>query len=218
MEIKSYRAVFELERRIYRIDSLLLHPSGVPLRGLGYFAALLAAVLVLGALPLAGELVRMAPWYVRGLIAPTLGAAALTAIRVDGRASHLAAWALVRRGGGSWARWDPGGSGRRMWPGGGGRGMLPGARWRPADLVFVADGSDGRLRRLRYTGPGTVIVRADHVLHGREPGVRRRCARGAAVTLTSPSHGALASPLGTRGCARRRAVALEHGVRLEVRP
>ena len=29
-------SVFALERRIYRIDTLRLNPSGVPLRGIGY--------------------------------------------------------------------------------------------------------------------------------------------------------------------------------------
>jgi hypothetical protein len=33
MDIRSYRAVFDLERRIYRIDRLRLNPSGVPVRG-----------------------------------------------------------------------------------------------------------------------------------------------------------------------------------------
>ena len=44
MEIRSYRAVFDLERRIYRIDRLRLNPAGVPVRGIVYFLALLAAI------------------------------------------------------------------------------------------------------------------------------------------------------------------------------
>ncbi len=33
MEIRSYRRVFDLERRIYQVDRLRLNPSGVPVRG-----------------------------------------------------------------------------------------------------------------------------------------------------------------------------------------
>ena len=33
MEVRSYRRVFDLERRIYRVDRLRLNPGGVPVRG-----------------------------------------------------------------------------------------------------------------------------------------------------------------------------------------
>ena len=36
IEIRSYRAVFDLERRIYRVDRLRLNPGGVPVRGVVY--------------------------------------------------------------------------------------------------------------------------------------------------------------------------------------
>ena len=58
MEIRSYRRVFDLERRIYRIDHLRLNPSGVPVRGVVYFLALLAGVLLAARLPGAGVLAR----------------------------------------------------------------------------------------------------------------------------------------------------------------
>ena len=45
MEIRSYRRVFDLERRIYRIDRLRLNPGGVPVRGVVYF--LVAIVMAL---------------------------------------------------------------------------------------------------------------------------------------------------------------------------
>ena len=38
MEIRSYRRVFDLERRVYSVDRLRLNPSGVPVRGIVYFA------------------------------------------------------------------------------------------------------------------------------------------------------------------------------------
>ena len=49
MEIRSYRAVFDLERRIYRVDRMRLNPAGVPVRGIVYFLALLAAIVVVRA-------------------------------------------------------------------------------------------------------------------------------------------------------------------------
>ncbi len=42
IEIRSYRAVFDLERRIYRVDQLRLNPGGIPVRGVVYFLAILA--------------------------------------------------------------------------------------------------------------------------------------------------------------------------------
>ena len=41
MEIRSYRRVFDLERRIYRVDRLRLNPGGVPVRGVVYFLVIL---------------------------------------------------------------------------------------------------------------------------------------------------------------------------------
>jgi hypothetical protein len=96
VEIRSYRAVFDLERRLYRIDMLRLNPAGVPLRGIAYFAALLLVVLLAARLPLLGGAVRAVPWYARGLIGPAVAAAALTVMRVEGRPFHVAAWALLR--------------------------------------------------------------------------------------------------------------------------
>ena len=40
MVIRSYRRVFEVDRRIYRVDRWALPvPGGVPLRAVGYFVA-----------------------------------------------------------------------------------------------------------------------------------------------------------------------------------
>jgi hypothetical protein len=77
-EIRSYRCVFDLERRLYRIDRLRLNPGGVPLRGIVYFLALLGASLLAQALPLLGLLARMFPWYLRDLGGPGVCAALLT--------------------------------------------------------------------------------------------------------------------------------------------
>jgi hypothetical protein len=153
MEIRSYRAVFDLERRIYRIDRLRLNPGGIPLRGVVYCLAILAVLALAGAVPLLGAVVRALPWYLRDLALPAGSAAVLTMIRVEGRPFHLAAAALLRHALGP----------RHL------AGMLADRRsiartrvrgWRPDDLLVLPDGSDARLRRLRYTGPGAVRMPA----------------------------------------------------------
>ena len=70
MEVRSYRRVFDLERRIYRVDRLRLNPSGVPLRGIVYFLALGVATSLTARLPGAGAIVGALPWYVRDLALP----------------------------------------------------------------------------------------------------------------------------------------------------
>jgi hypothetical protein len=150
MEIRSYRRVFDLERRLYRIDRLRLNPGGVPVRGIVYFLLLLALALLAGALPVLGALLRVLPWYMRDVVLPAASAALLGAIRVEGRPFHLAAHALLRYGMGP----------RHL---AGLRGCHPpGERWRPTDILMLPDGSDARMRRLRYTGPGAVMVAIEH--------------------------------------------------------
>jgi|SRR5580693_4462618 hypothetical protein len=196
-EIRSYRNVFDLERRIYRIDRLRLNPGGVPLRGIVYFLAILAAALLSGGLPLIGVLVRTLPWYVRDVAAPGATAALLTLIRIEGRSFHLAALALLRYAYGP----------REL------SGLSPRAaadkRWRIDELVVLVDGSDARLRRLRYIGPGAVLVCAAHVCTSLPPGPLRRIARRPSVTLMGlPGH---------REPARGQVISLAGGARLEVR-
>lgn len=95
-ELRSYRRVFALERRLYRIEGVRLNPAGVPLRGIVCFLVLACAGFLLGRLPLVGAAVSIAPWYLREALAPALGAFVLTAVRVEGRSFHLAALALLR--------------------------------------------------------------------------------------------------------------------------
>ncbi len=155
MEICSYRRVFDLERRIYRIDRLRLNPAGVPVRGIVYFLAILASGLILGALPFVGAVVRALPWFLRDLALPGASAAVLSMVRLEGRPFHLAARALVRYGVGP----------RRL--AGVRRCVDSGACWRPAEIVLLPDGSDSRMRRLRYRGPGAVLVAVEHARGGR---------------------------------------------------
>jgi hypothetical protein len=202
MEIRSYRRVFDLERRIYRIDRLRLNPGGVPVRGVVYFLALLASALLAGRLPLLAALAGALPWYVRGLALPVAGAAVLTVIRIEGRPFHLAAGALVRY------HSQP----RRLAGLCGGRAQscsLPGALWRPDPLLLLPDGSDSRMRRLRYTGPGAVLVAVAHRREMGSTGVRQALVRRRQLTLRQ-SPGA---PTPERG----QVIVLERAARLRVR-
>lgn len=162
LEIRSYRAVFDLERRIYRVDRLRLNPGGVPLRGVVYCLAILACLALAGALPLLGTAVRALPWYVRDLLLPAGSAALLTMIRVEGRSFHLAAGAMLRHLFGPHQL-----AGVASYVGGGApaRGLFygvpPGRVWRPEELLVLPDGSDSRPRRLRYSGPGAVRMTAN---------------------------------------------------------
>ncbi len=168
VEIRSFRDVFDLERRIYRVDRLRLNPGGVPVRGVVYFLCLLAPALLAGQLPLLGALARALPWYLRDVAAPGALAALFTLIAIEGRPFHLAAAALLRY---ALAPHE-----------------LSGLRPRRArdrelalgELIVLPDGSDARPRRLRYSGPGAVrIARRGQVIElargGRlEVGGRRR--------------------------------------------
>jgi hypothetical protein len=150
IEIRSYRRVFALERRIYRVDRLRLNPAGVPVLGIVYFLILLAASLIAGSLPLVEGIAQVVPWYLRDLALPGASAAVLAVIRIEGRPFHLAAQALVRY------RCTP----RRT--AGACRRATVGQRWLPGELLLLPDGSDARIRRLRYTGPGAVLVAVEH--------------------------------------------------------
>ncbi len=190
LEVRSFRSVFALERRIYRIDTLRLNPSGIPLRGIGYAASLVALALIAGVLPPTAWLDSLIPWYVRDLGLPLTASILLGALRVEGRPVHLAALALA---GHLLTR-------RRL----SALAPLPrrGARWRPPPVLWIPDGSDARFRAVRYRGPGAVRV---HHAHLRADWSRRRRAD---VTLHP-----LAGPRG-----RPTALELAPGAVLEVRP
>jgi hypothetical protein len=147
VEIRSYRRVFDLERRIYRIDRLRLNPTGVPVRGIVYFLALAACCLLAERLPLLGAVIAAVPWYLRDVGVPAGLAALFCLIAIEGRPFHLAAFALLRYG--CRPRELSGLRARRSED----RQLLPG------QLLFLPDGSDARVRRLRYRGPGAVRIR-----------------------------------------------------------
>lgn len=87
--IRSYRRVFEVDRRIYRVDRWALPvPGGVPLRAVGYFAATLLVVVVLGGLPGTGELLGMLSPPLRYVVLPLLVAILGVQVAPDGRSAH----------------------------------------------------------------------------------------------------------------------------------
>jgi hypothetical protein len=194
IEIRSYRSVFDLERRIYRVDRLRLNPGGVPVRGIVYFIVILLASTLLGALPLLDSLAHTLPWYLREIALPSAGAALLTIIRVEGRPFHLAARALLRFLTGP--RHLTGARPCRA----------PGRRWHPTEILMLPDGSDGRLRRLRYTGPGAVLIT---VAHERAEWGRGPLGRRPGLTLRELP--------GRRAPHSGQVIALRRGTRLQVR-
>jgi hypothetical protein len=200
IEIRSYRAVFDLERRIYRVDRLRLNPGGIPVRGVVYFLAILLATLIAGGLPLVGELAGALPWYARDLALPLASATVLSAIRIEGRPFHLAAYALLRYRAGPRRL-----SGLLRCPG-----VAPGERWRPEEIVLLPDGSDGAVRRLRYTGPGAVLVMTAHERVERGRGPLGRLGRDRSLTLRTPAMG--------RAPSGGQVIALAPGARLDVCP
>jgi hypothetical protein len=138
---------------------------------------------------------------VRFIVVPGAGATLLSAIRVEGRTFHLAAHALLRY----WI--GP----RRL---AGLRGCAAvGRRWLPREILMLPDGSDSRLRRLRYTGPGAVLVAIEHERRGRavEHGASAtaRAGLGTLVTLTQPRD--------ARWLERGEVISLASGARLLVR-
>jgi hypothetical protein len=175
LEIRSFRSVFALERRVYRIDSLRLNPTGIPLRGIAYAALLVVGALVAGAVPPTSWLDVVAPWYLRDIGLPLAGAALLGALRIEGRPFHLAALAALSHRLSSRRLVGLAALGSRDRP------------WRPPSLICIPDGSDARFRSLRYRGPGAVLVHHPH-LRAEWSGVRR-----ADVTL-HPLAGVCARP------------------------
>jgi hypothetical protein len=148
LTIRSFGVVFDLERRIHRIDRWRIPvPYGVPLRGIAYWAAALLATVVLGRVPVAGELTGILPPPVRFALLPVGVAYVLARVRVDGRPAHAAL--------ASWVRSELSPSrlaGLRAVP-------RPGAVIRLADVAIVPDERCARYRHAVIEGPATVLLR-----------------------------------------------------------
>src|SRR5919197_5951314 len=130
VEVRSYRSVFDLERRLYRIDRIRLNPGGVPVRAVIYAVAGAVVVALAAVVPLVGWPLAALPWPVRELALPALVAAALTAIRIDGRPWHVAAPSVLALalGPGRLSGWRSAAAMPR--------------RWRPPDVLVIPDGSE----------------------------------------------------------------------------
>src|SRR3954452_12256488 len=81
--IRSYRRVFEVDRRIYRVDRWALPvPGGVPLRAVGYFAGSVVLMVLLG------ELVAFLSPPLRYVVVPLSAAVLGTQAAPDVRTAH----------------------------------------------------------------------------------------------------------------------------------
>jgi hypothetical protein len=148
MTIRSFRVVFDLERRIHRIDRWRVPvPYGVPLRGVAYWAVALLAVVLFARVPVGGDLAGNLPPPIRLVIFPIAIAYVLARVQLDGRPAHAA---LV-----SWVRF-------RLAPSrlAGFRGVpRPGAVLRLNDVAFLPDERCARYRHAVIEGPATVLLR-----------------------------------------------------------
>jgi len=147
-QVRSYRVVFALERRIHRIDRWRIPvPHGIPLLGLAYAAAALLAVLVLSGLPLIGAVLGLVAPPLRLVILPVAVAYLLTRWRPDGRPGHAAALAWLRH------TTQPSRLSRFRPVAGTGRVVSLG------ELVLVPDERCARYRRAVVKGPCRLVLR-----------------------------------------------------------
>jgi hypothetical protein len=103
IQLRGYRRVFRIERRLFRFDRWRIpYPHGIPLRGIGYFLALVLCMFALSRLPLIGSLIALWSPAVPYLGLPLIGAFLLMQGRIDGRPPHhvlvsLVGWSLGSR-------------------------------------------------------------------------------------------------------------------------
>jgi hypothetical protein len=89
LRIRSFRVVFALERRLFKIERFRLpFAYGVPLRAIGYAAAALIVVALAGQLPVVGAVLGLVPPPLRFVALPVGVAALMTRVRVDGLPAH----------------------------------------------------------------------------------------------------------------------------------
>lgn len=199
LEIRSYRGVFDFERRIYRIDRIALSPGGVPVRGILHLLFALAAIAAGSRAPLLGDLLRAIPWTVRWVALPAAVAVLATALKLDGRPLHRAVGPLLRFAVGprTLAAFRPV--------------SRAGERWRPGDLVTALDGSGPTLPSLTYSGPGVIALRVAHRRSTRPPGLLRRSGlvRLDTIATARPRESGIAMSIG--GGVRVEVVPAEEG-------
>ncbi len=147
--VRSYRLVFRRRWRIFRIQNWRIPlPGGLELRLIGYWLACLAAIALLGRLPLLGAPLAAAPASLRLLALPIAAAWLLSRWEIDGRAPHRALAGL----GAWWLRPRVLAAGRPCPP--------PGVVLVPLrQLTIAPDLSAGTYPRGRLSGPARVLLR-----------------------------------------------------------
>jgi hypothetical protein len=164
--VRSYRLVFRRRWRIFRIGNWRVPlPGGLELRLIGYWLACLAAISVLGRLPLIGLPVAALPPAVRLLVVPLLAAWALCRWELDGRPPHRAAFGLL-----AW-RLRPRviAAGRRV--------PAPHTELSPLEAIVLApDLTASTYPRGRVDGPARLLLRypVQARRHGRRARLHRR--------------------------------------------
>jgi hypothetical protein len=171
--IRSYRRVFEIDRRIYRVDRWALPvPGGVPLRAAGYFMATLLAIVVLDGLPGIGDAISALSPPLRYVIVPLAVAVLGTHAAPDGRTAHrfAADWLRLR------ARTRRRCAGRAV--------PLEGepVPWH-GDVAVHWDGDGAELHRARVRGPARVTFNVGVDLRDLEARPDPAAAPGQSVVL-----------------------------------
>jgi hypothetical protein len=97
-KVRSFRLVFDLERRLFKLERWRLpFPYGLPLKGIVYAVGVLCSLLLLASAPIAGDALALLPPPVRFLLLPIGIAYLLAQVQVDGRSAHETAAAWVRK-------------------------------------------------------------------------------------------------------------------------
>jgi len=161
LTIRSFRVVFDLERRIHRVDRWRLPvPHGIPLRGIAYFAAALAFILAMAGVPVVGALLATLPAPLRLVVVPVGFAYLLTQVKVDGRPAHrvVAGWGRLQLEPSKLASFRTA--------------LACGSVARLGDVTVAPDASSARYRRAVVDGPAEVLLR--YPPHGRLTRSRHR--------------------------------------------
>ena len=147
--VRSYRLVFRRRWRIFRIQGWRIPlPGGIELRMLAYWLASLAAIGILGRLPLLGALVSTMPASLRLLALPLAAAWLLCRWEIDGRPPHRALLGLI-----GWRMRPRQLAALRRVP-------APGAVFAPLDqLVLAPDLTAPTYPRGLVAGPVTLLLR-----------------------------------------------------------
>lgn len=94
--IRSYRPLFRIERRIYRVERWQIPiPGGLPVRGVGYAVAALVVVLLLDRMPGIGDLLGAIPLPLRYVVLPIAIAILTTQVSPDGLTAPRWTWRVA---------------------------------------------------------------------------------------------------------------------------